>query len=188
MVNPYHMLEQSQEAQKPSLCTMTCWKKTLLENDLLNKPHLLFNCDESGFSLEHKPGKLIGERGVKHINSITSGDKAQMTVLACVSASGYSMPPMVIFDRKRLKPEHTQSEIPGTIYALSSNGWIDSELFEEWFLKHFLMHISAMRPVLLLLYRWTFIELSTNINPESYKGEYHCILSSSSHDSSPSTT
>ena len=28
-------------------------EKTLIENDLLNKPHLLFNCDETGFSLEH---------------------------------------------------------------------------------------------------------------------------------------
>ena len=126
-------------------------EKTLIENELLNKPHLIFNCDESGFSLEHKPGKLIGEKGTKHLNSITSGDKAQLTVLACVSASGYSMPPMVIFDRKRLKPDHCNGEIPGSVYGLSSNGWIDSELFEVWFTKHFLTHIPAVRPVLLLL-------------------------------------
>ena len=126
-------------------------EKTLIENELLNKPHLIFNCDESGFSLEHKPGKLIGEKGTKHLNSITSGDKAQLTVLACVSASGYSMPPMVIFDRKRLKPDHCNGEIPGSVYGLSSKGWIDSELFEVWFTKHFLTHIPAVRPVLLLL-------------------------------------
>ena len=126
-------------------------EKTLKDNDLLNKPHMIFNCDETGFSLEHKPGKLVGMKGVKHLNSTTSGDKAQMTVLACVCAIGYSMPPMVIFDRKRLKPDHTKGEIPGTIYGLSSNGWIDGELFEEWFTRHFLIHIPAIRPVLLLL-------------------------------------
>ena len=58
---------------------------------------------------------------------------------------------MVIFDRKRLKPDHTKGEIPGTIYSLSSNDWIDGELFEEWFTRHFLIHIPAIQPVLLLL-------------------------------------
>ena len=45
---------------------------------------MIFNCDETGFSLDHKPGKLVGMKGVKHLNSTTSGDKAQMTVSLCV--------------------------------------------------------------------------------------------------------
>ena len=140
-------------AEDPEILNMyyDLLERTLQDNNLLGTPHLLFNCDETGFSLEHKPGKLIGVKGMKHLNATTSGDKAQMTVLACVSASGYSMPPMVIFDRKRLKPDHTHGEIPGTIYGLSPNGWIDGELFEEWFTRHFLLHVPAMRPVLLLL-------------------------------------
>ena len=51
---------------------------------------------------------------------------------------GYAIPPIIIFDRKRLKPEFTVGEIPGTLYAMSKGGWIDSELFEDWFSKHFL--------------------------------------------------
>ena len=61
------------------------------------------------------------------------------------------MPPMVIFDRKRLKPDLTRGEVPGSIYGLSANRWIDSELFEEWFDGHFLACIPPQRPVLLLL-------------------------------------
>ena len=30
-------------------------------------------------------------------------------------------------------------------------GWIDRELFEEWFMQHLLTHIPPQRPVLLLL-------------------------------------
>ena len=41
---------------------------------------LIFNCDESGFPLEHKPGKIIGVLGQRDISCITSGDKAQITV------------------------------------------------------------------------------------------------------------
>ena len=58
---------------------------------------------------------------------------------------------MLIFDRKKLKTNLTVGQIPGTCYGLSRNGWIDSELFEEWFINHFLLHIPPQRPVLLLL-------------------------------------
>jgi len=101
----------------------------LSQNGLLNEPAQIFNCDESGFPLDHKPGKVISAKGSKSINLTTSGDKAQITVLACACASGYVLPPLIIFDRKRLKPEHTKGEIPGTIYGLSHNGWIDSKIF-----------------------------------------------------------
>ena len=37
----------------------------------------------------------------------------------CVCAAGYAIPPMIIFDRKRLKPEFTVGEIPGMLYAMS---------------------------------------------------------------------
>ena len=50
----------------------------------------------------HKPAKVVGLKGQKSLNLTTSGDKAKITVLACVSATGYVMPPMVIFDRNGL--------------------------------------------------------------------------------------
>ena len=34
----------------------------------------------------------------------------------------------------------TRNEIPGTFYGLSETGWMDAELFEEWFNSHFLVH------------------------------------------------
>ena len=126
-------------------------EETLRQNGILDQPTQLFNCDESGFSMDHKPGKLIGLKKERFLNMTTSGEKAQLTVLACVCAAGYAIPPMIIFDRKRLKPEFTVGEIPGTLYAMSGKGWIDSELFENWFSKHFLSHAPSSRPLLLLL-------------------------------------
>ena len=127
-------------------------EETLKSNNLLESPMLMFfNCDESGFSLQHKSGKIIGVQGQRDISCITSSDKAQITVLSACSASGYLLPPMIIFDRKKLKPNFTTGEIPGTAYGLSKNGWIDSELFQEWFTNHFLLHIPPQRPILLLL-------------------------------------
>ena len=58
---------------------------------------------------------------------------------------------MVIFDQKLLNPDWAIGEVPGTFYSLSRSGWMDTELFEEWFKNHFLRHAPPARPLLLLL-------------------------------------
>ena len=124
---------------------------TLSTNGLVDKPGQIFNCDETGLPLQHNPPKVVALTTQRHPYAITSGEKAQMTILACASASGYSIPPMVVFDRKHLQIDMTRNEIPGTFYGLSDSGWMDAELFEEWFMSHFLLHAPAVRPLLLLL-------------------------------------
>ena len=124
---------------------------TIRENGLTNRPAQIFNCDETGLPLTHQPPKVVACVGQKHPYTVTSSDKAQITVLACGSAAGYSIPPMVIFDRKSLKPEMTIGEVPSTFYGLSDNGWMDTELFQEWFKNHFLIYAPPVRPLLLLL-------------------------------------
>ena len=54
---------------------------------------------------------------------------------------------LVIFDCQAFNPELTNDEIPGTLYGLSSNGWIDKDLFSD----HFLAYAPSYRPLLLLL-------------------------------------
>ena len=99
--------------------------------------------------LTHKPPKVVAQIGQKHPYSVTSGDKSQITVLACASASGYSIPPMVVYDRKSLQlDDMTVGEMPGTFYGLSESGWMNGELFEEWFMHHFLVHAPPARPLL----------------------------------------
>ena len=125
-------------------------EKTLIENDLTGKPGQIYNMDETGMPLDPKPPKVVVKRG-SSAHNLCSGEKAQETVVACVNAAGSSIPPMVIWDRKILAPELTVGEIPGTIYGLSSNGWMDQELFNIWFSNHFLRYAPAVRPLLLLL-------------------------------------
>ena len=126
-------------------------EETLGANDLAKKPGQIFNCDETLLPLQHNPPKVVSLATQRHPYAITSGEKAQMTILACASASGYSIPPMVVFDRKHLQIEMTRDEIPGTFYGLTDSGWMNAELFEEWFKNHFLLHAPAVRPLLLLL-------------------------------------
>ena len=57
---------------------------------------------------------------------------------------------MVIWDRKTLHPDMTKGEIPGTLYGLSSKGWIDQELFQVWF-EFLLRYAPPVRPLFLLM-------------------------------------
>ena len=42
-------------------------------------------------------------------------------------------------------------EVPGTLYSLSDNSWMDSNTFDHCFANHFLVHVSPVRPLMLLL-------------------------------------
>ena len=55
----------------------------------------------------------------------------QITVVVRASASGTVIPPMVIFKGERLNHDLTKGELPGTLYSLSENGWINHELFYQ---------------------------------------------------------
>ena len=126
-------------------------EQVLKENGVFNKPSQIFNMDETGLPLDPKPPKVVHKRGERNPTSIASGDRSHITVVACVCATGYTIPPMVIFDRKRLNPDMTHSEVPGTLYGLSSKGWMGIELFGAWFQNHFLKYAPLERPIILLM-------------------------------------
>ena len=62
--------------------------------------------------LDHKPPKVVTTKGQKRVRCRTSGNKAQITVIACVSASGHAIPP---FAAKRLNTEWTNGEVLGMV-------------------------------------------------------------------------
>lgn len=126
-------------------------KTTLTENNLLDKPHQIYNVDETGMPFDHRPPKVVTSVGQKKVRSRTSGNKSQVTVIACVSAAGQVIPPFVIFDAKMLNHDWTIGEVPGTRYGLSDTGWVDTYLFKRWLKDHLLEHAVASRPLLLIL-------------------------------------
>jgi len=123
-------------------------KSVLVENNLLDKPECIYNVDESGVPLEHHSPLVIAKRGQHKVQHYTSGNKLQVTAVVCIKATGECIPPFIIFDAKNLNVEWTRDEVPGTIYGLSDNGWIDMILFKEWFIHHFLKHAGLARPLL----------------------------------------
>ena len=102
--------------------------------------------------LNPKPLKIVAETCLaKNPSNICSSDKSQVTVLACSSATGISLPPYIVLARKTLNQSITHGEVPGTRYGLSKSGWMDLILFSTWFKEHFLPYAPSARPLLLLI-------------------------------------
>ena len=164
-------------------------EETLKEQGLMNSPGQIYNVDETGVPLDHKPPNVVARKGQKKVRYRISGNKKQITVVGCVNAAGQAIPPFVIFDAKCLNHDWTDGEVPRTTYGLSSNGWIDSELFHGWLTNHFLKHAVGSRPLLLLLDGH-----SSHYNPATIRfAKDHdvvviCLPPHTTHDSQPLDT
>ena len=66
-----------------------------MDSTLLKHLGRIFNSDESGFSICPKTKKIISRTGGKHVYSITNSTQQQVTVLACSSAVGQYIPPLL---------------------------------------------------------------------------------------------
>ena len=105
-------------------------KGVLKDNQLIDSPARIYNVNETGISLDSHAPKVVAKRSQKKVRYRTSGNKSQITVMACVNASGQCIPPFVIFDAKLLNIDWKNGEVVGTAYGLSTKGWVDSELLE----------------------------------------------------------
>ncbi len=161
-------------------------ERTLEEYDLFDAPTRIFNCDETGLCYQHTPPSVVAVKGQRHPRAVTTGNKKQVTVLACASAAGYYLPPLIILKRKTLPMSVLDNEVPGTMYALSDSSWMDSETFDNWFSNHFLVHAPPARPLLLLLDGH-----STHYNPQFISKAAHeqivvfCLLPNTTHLTQP---
>ena len=117
-------------------------------------PDRMYNVDETGITtVPNKPSKVISLRGKKQVGSITSAERGQLvTVEICMSAAGHYVPPLFVFPRVRMKAELLDHAPPGSIAVPHKSGWMQTELFVQWF-RHFIGHTNptSASPVLLVL-------------------------------------
>ena len=120
---------------------------TLVSHDLLNSPAQIYNVDESGVPFNPRPPKIVTQKGrdTKKVRYRSSGRKGQITSVLCANAAGQAITPMVIL---KLNPSWAKRKVSGTKYGLSANGWINTELFEGWFVEHFIPNAVSARPLL----------------------------------------
>ncbi|CAF4033684.1 unnamed protein product, partial [Rotaria sp. Silwood2] len=128
--------------------------KIIQDNNLVDRPGQVFNCDETGLSDCISYSKVLVRRQTHNAfrSQGGTGGKAYTSLMFCVSATGYLLPPFVIYKSKRLYQEWCSGGPPDTGYSNSENGWIDQQLFYEWFDQIFLQRTKDLpRPLVLIV-------------------------------------
>lgn len=114
----------------------------------------VFNVDETGVtSVQHKSVRVVCLKGKREIHKLSSAEKGRLvTIVACMSASGNYVPPMLVFPRKRMKQELLDGAPPGSIACCHTSGWIQTDLFTQW-MAHFISYVKPTKedPVVLIL-------------------------------------
>ena len=126
-------------------------KCTLEENDLVNEPRQLFNCNETFLPLNMSCEKVITRKNTTHVYAQSRGTSEHITPLCGASAAGVALPPMIIFSKSFPGGVYKFYGPDNAVYGKSESGWIDSELFMLWMKKVFLRYCGSQRPVLLFV-------------------------------------
>ncbi|XP_063222242.1 uncharacterized protein LOC134534428 [Bacillus rossius redtenbacheri] len=116
-------------------------------------PHRIFNMDETGVTtVPNKTPKIISPKGKKTVCKVSSAERGQTVTAVCsIGATGFYVPPALIFPRKRMNNMLYKDAPTGTLPLISDTGYMTTDLFIEW-LKHFAMYVkpSLDDPVLLI--------------------------------------
>ena len=96
-------------------------KEVMEENDLMDKPGQIYNVDESGMPLDHRPPRVLTTKGEKKVRYHTSGNKSQITVIGCINAAGQTIPPFVILDAQSLNRENHQFHLENCQFHLENH-------------------------------------------------------------------
>lgn len=116
-------------------------------------PQNIYNLDETALTTVHNPPNIIGQKGLKQIGQVTSGERGVLVTACCfINAMGNSIPPYLIFPRVHFKDRMLTGGPPGIAGGAAKSGWVNSVLFIE-ILKHFHGFVKSTpeSPVLLIL-------------------------------------
>lgn len=127
-------------------------KKIITQNNLEGKT--IWNCDETGINMTHKPTKVCARVGAKSVPGRVGNTRTQVTMMACINAAGDSMPPMMVVKGKTkccLSSYAVGDGPTNAIWTYQSKSWMDDVLGVSWFEEVFLTHCGTKRPQLLIL-------------------------------------
>ncbi len=122
-----------------------------VKHKLEDKPHLIYNCDETGFGDKPRSReKVLCQTGRKHVYQQQQTTRKHITVHCCVNAAGDSIPPFIIFPDCLPRNAYRLDGPPNALYGIQEKGYMDSELFLKW-LRHFIRYAPEERPLILIM-------------------------------------
>nr|XP_023018468.1 uncharacterized protein LOC111507408 [Leptinotarsa decemlineata] len=129
-------------------------KSTLDELNLHNKPSSQnWNLDETSLSIDPRKSKVVGGIGKPSSRTISSPGKENTTILVMCNAAGGKAPPLIIFKGRHLWDKWIAPEVvsyPGTVYAATKKGWMESDVFRNHFMKTIIPALGDKKPALIV--------------------------------------
>ena len=154
------------------------------EPTLLQDPSRLYNADESGFTLCPKSGKILAKKGSSTVYNFGSSDKSQITVLACMSATGHFLRPLIVYPGQRFAYNPLEG-FTEAVMGRTDNGWMDSDLFAVWLNDVFIPSINergVRKPVVLFVDgHSTHVTMAVSNICKKNGVELYCLLEHASH-------
>ncbi|XP_013379225.1 uncharacterized protein LOC106150784 [Lingula anatina] len=123
-------------------------KETLALHNITD-PSKIYNVDETYFQSKAS-SKVVAKKGKQFPYEREVTNANHVTVVECGSAVGQLLPPMIIFEGCPPAPEAIQQGPEDALYGSSESGYIDSDMYLQWFVKIFLKHAPSARPLILL--------------------------------------
>lgn len=105
-------------------------------------PGNLYNYDETAFHDNPKKKLVLFRRGCRHPQRIRNSTKSCYTTLFCGNAEGEFIPPYIIMKGSQKWSDWLYGAPPGTKLNVSKSGWIEHDIFDDWFENHFLLCVK----------------------------------------------
>lgn len=153
--------------------------------DLKNSPHKIFNLDEKGCRLTlHHSQSILAAKGSKRVHLISNEHAENVTVVACISASGQTIPPMIIFKGIRKQDTFSDNLPPGSITEMATKGSMTKEIFLKW-IHHFAKFKPPGRVLLILDGASCHMDVAVADLAETYDTSILCLPSNTTHELQP---
>ncbi|KAI4462960.1 hypothetical protein MML48_4g00018285 [Holotrichia oblita] len=132
----------------------------------------------------HHNQSVLAAKGSRRVHLICNEHAENCTVVACVSALGYAIPPMIIFKGLRLKESYKNNLPHGSTVEMAIKGSMTREIFVRW-LQHFSKFKPAGRVLLILDGASCHLDISVVDTAEEYEISLYCLPSNTTHEFQP---
>ena len=127
------------------------WRNILFEKKF--EAHSIFNYDETGCTTVQNVPKVLAPKGMKQVGQTVATERGTLVSAGCcVSASGCSLLPALLFPRINYKDRFIRGAPAGTLGLANQSGWMTAELFPK-VLAHIIKHMGCTKemPAVLLM-------------------------------------
>ncbi|CAH8518540.1 unnamed protein product [Heterobilharzia americana] len=121
-------------------------EKVLNKYSIKDKAEHFWIVDEVSISCENQPPRIL-PISIQRAQSVSYWNPT-VAMLGAANGIGEKIPPFLIYRGDGITSSMMEGSVRGTKFSYSSSGWVNSDAFIQWFLKHFRALVSV-RPLIL---------------------------------------